>query len=105
MDVETRIRQVLVVVGRQRADFVVGTRKHELAVLDGRQSKENGVVRRYLEMFHHHLNPIVINRNDNNKRTKDNEKFDFDLPESADSFEFYSDRIRFEVDARPNVKC
>lgn len=55
VDIETGIWQLFVVVWRQTADFIVQTRKDEMASFDGRQSEEKRVARRDFEMFHHHL--------------------------------------------------
>ena len=60
VNVEARIRQLLVVVRRQTADLVVQPREDEMAAFNAGQAEENGVAGRYLEMFHHQLQCNVI---------------------------------------------
>ena len=45
VDVEGRVGQLFVVIGRQRVDLFVIAREEELSVFDGRQAEEDHIVR------------------------------------------------------------
>ena len=63
VNVEGGVRQLLVVVGRQRIDFLVLVREEELAVLYGRQAEEHHVVHVDPQVIHHQLFDITIKTN------------------------------------------
>jgi hypothetical protein len=55
VNVEAGIGQLFIVVGGQTADFVVKSRKYEMAAFDTRQSEKYGVTGRDSKVIHHHL--------------------------------------------------
>lgn len=60
VNVESRVRKLLVVVGCQRMDLLVLTREEELAVLYGRQAEEHHIVDVDPQIIHHQLQRIPI---------------------------------------------